>query len=51
MLLDHVNQVEVADRLRKGVYAALASPETRTKDLGGTLSTEQFADAVIRKMG
>jgi isocitrate dehydrogenase (NAD+) len=50
MLCDHVGQLEAGDRLRRGVHAALASPETRTRDLGGTLGTAQYTDAVIRKM-
>ena len=50
MLLDHVEQREAAARLRTGVTAALASAETRTGDLGGRASTEQYTDAVIRAM-
>jgi isocitrate dehydrogenase (NAD+) len=50
MLLDHVEQREAAGRLRAGVTAALASPETRTGDLGGRASTAQYTDAVIRAM-
>jgi isocitrate dehydrogenase (NAD+) len=48
MLLDHVSQREAADRLRKGVYAALANAETRTGDLGGKANTQAFTDAVIK---
>jgi isocitrate dehydrogenase (NAD+) len=48
MLLDHVSQREAADRLRKGVYAALASADTRTGDLGGKANTQAFTDAVIK---
>jgi isocitrate dehydrogenase (NAD+) len=48
MLLDHVDQRDAADRLRKGVQAALGSPETRTGDLGGKANTAQYTDAVIR---
>ncbi|HET9990821.1 MAG TPA: isocitrate/isopropylmalate dehydrogenase family protein, partial [Kofleriaceae bacterium] len=48
MLLDHVDQREVADRLRKGVYAALGHAETRTGDLGGKATTQAFTDAVIK---
>jgi isocitrate dehydrogenase (NAD+) len=48
MLLDHVDQRDAADRLRKGVYAALGNAETRTGDLGGTANTAQYTDAVIR---
>jgi isocitrate dehydrogenase (NAD+) len=50
MLLDHVDQGEAAARLRTGVMAALASPETRTGDLGGGANTAQYTDAVIRAM-
>jgi isocitrate dehydrogenase (NAD+) len=50
MLLDHVDQREAGDRLRTGVYAALAAAESRTGDLGGKANTEQFTDAVIRAM-
>jgi isocitrate dehydrogenase (NAD+) len=48
MLLDHVGQRPAADRLRKGVYAALANPATRTGDLGGKANTQTFTDAVIK---
>jgi len=51
MLLDHVEQPAAAERLRRGVSAALASPETRTGDLGGKANTAQYTDAVIRAMG
>ncbi len=51
MLLDHVDQREAAARLRKGVYAALANPESRTGDLGGKGNTASYTDAVIRAMG
>ena len=50
MLLDHVEQGAAAARLRTGVAAALASPETRTGDLGGRSNTAQYTDAVIRAM-
>ena len=49
MLLDHVDQRPAADRLRKGIRAALADPATRTGDLGGKANTEQFTAAVIAK--
>jgi isocitrate dehydrogenase (NAD+) len=51
MLLDHVGQTEAASRVRKGVYAALAKPETRTKDLKGQADTKTFTEAVIRNLG
>jgi isocitrate dehydrogenase (NAD+) len=48
MLLDYIDQREAGDRLRKGIYAALAKAETRTGDLGGKANTAQYTDAVIR---
>jgi isocitrate dehydrogenase (NAD+) len=51
MLLDHVEQRDAAARLRTGIMAALASPDTRTGDLGGRTNTAQYTDAVIRAMG
>jgi isocitrate dehydrogenase (NAD+) len=50
MLLDHLEQRDAATRLRAGITAALASPETRTGDLGGRANTAQYTDAVIRAM-
>ena len=50
MLLDHVDQREAAERLRKGIYAALGDASTRTGDLGGKANTAQYTDAVIRAM-
>ncbi|HTR55226.1 MAG TPA: isocitrate/isopropylmalate family dehydrogenase [Kofleriaceae bacterium] len=51
LLLDHVDQPEAAARLRAAVRAALASPETRTGDLGGRANTAQYTDAVVRAIG
>jgi isocitrate/isopropylmalate dehydrogenase len=51
MLLDHIDQREAAERLRRGIIAALANAETRTGDLGGKTNTAGYTDAVIRLMG
>ncbi len=51
LLLDHVDQRDAADRLRKGIKTALANTETRTGDLGGKANTAGYTDAVIRAMG
>jgi isocitrate/isopropylmalate dehydrogenase len=37
----------VAARIEAAIDVALASPETRTRDAGGTLGTAAFADAVV----
>ncbi len=51
MMLEHIGQGEVAERVRGGVEAALRDPETRTRDLGGRAGTREFADAVVRRLG
>jgi len=50
LLLDHIDQGDAANRLRKGIRAALANPETRTGDLGGKTNTAGYTDAVIRAL-
>jgi isocitrate dehydrogenase (NAD+) len=50
MLLDHVGKGEVAVRVRRALERTLAHPEQRTRDLGGTLSTRAFTDAILRNL-
>jgi isocitrate dehydrogenase (NAD+) len=47
LLLEHVGQNEAAARMRSAIMTALASDETRTRDLGGKADTVGFTDAVI----
>jgi isocitrate dehydrogenase (NAD+) len=51
MLLEHIGQNDAAARVKKGVYAALAKAETRTRDLKGQADTKTFTEAVIRNLG
>jgi isocitrate dehydrogenase (NAD+) len=50
MLLEYIDQKAAAERMRKGIFAALANAETRTGDLGGKANTAGYTDAVIRAM-
>lgn len=47
MMLDHVNEKPLGDRLRSAITSALEKPETRTGDLGGTTDTKGYTQAVI----
>ena len=47
MLLDHVDQGEVAARVRRAVSSVICDGTARTRDMGGTHGTTAFADAVI----
>jgi isocitrate dehydrogenase (NAD+) len=49
-MLDYLEQREVASRIRRAVYAALATPAERTRDLGGQADTKTFTDAVLRRL-
>ncbi len=50
LLMDHLEQGEVAERMRAGVRAALASEASRTRDLGGRADTAGFTDAVVAQI-
>ena len=44
MMLEHLGLSHVSKRIMTAIEAALKSPETRTKDLGGTANTDQVAN-------
>ena len=47
MMLEYLNQNEVADRIRKAVDAVLEEGEAVTPDLHGTGTTETYKNAII----
>jgi len=49
-MLDHLGQVDNAQRLRAAIRATLAAKDRTTPDLGGSGSTENFADALIERV-
>jgi isocitrate dehydrogenase (NAD+) len=50
MLLDHIGELEAASRLRRAIALAIVQDNVRTKDLGGSASTTEFARAVARRL-
>ncbi|WP_420426734.1 isocitrate/isopropylmalate dehydrogenase family protein [Algiphilus sp.] len=50
MMLDHVDHHDDAERLRTALRATIVEDRVRTGDLGGTASTEAFADALIQRL-
>jgi isocitrate dehydrogenase (NAD+) len=50
MMLNHIHEEAIAKKIRDAYDAILAEGKQLTRDLGGTLGTEQFADALIMKM-
>ncbi len=49
-MLEHMGLHEEAQRMQKAIEKALESPENRTKDLGGSAGTKEFAQAVISNL-
>lgn len=47
MMLDYLKEGEAAARLRRAVEAVLLRGETLTRDLGGTASTTEIAEAIV----
>ena len=50
MLLDHIGQGETATRIRTAIRKTLLNPETRTRDVGGTVGTREFTRAVVANL-
>ncbi|WP_170480764.1 isocitrate/isopropylmalate dehydrogenase family protein [Ruegeria arenilitoris] len=48
MLLRHLGETNAADLIRASVGVALESPETRTRDLQGTLGTSAFTEVLCK---
>jgi isocitrate dehydrogenase (NAD+) len=47
MMLNHLHEEAIAERIKTAYNAVLAEGAVRTRDLGGTAGTDEFADAVI----
>jgi len=50
MMLDHLGELDRAERLRRAVIDTIVTDAIRTRDLGGTASTEEFGRAVARRV-
>ena len=51
MLLDHIGELDWGNRLREAVESTIVQDNVRTRDLGGSASTREFGDAVVRRLG
>jgi isocitrate dehydrogenase (NAD+) len=50
MMLDHIGELDRAERIRQAVIDAIVLDNVRTRDLGGMASTEEFGRAVGRRV-
>jgi isocitrate dehydrogenase (NAD+) len=49
MMLDHIGELERAQRIRDAIAITIVRDGIRTRDLGGTASTAEFGDAVAKR--
>ncbi len=49
-MLYYLGYTDEADRMQQGIESALKSPETRTKDLGGSAGTKEFTQAIVSNL-
>ena len=50
MMLRHLGDEACALRVEKALFAALEQGAARTRDIGGTATTAQYARAVVAKL-
>jgi isocitrate dehydrogenase (NAD+) len=46
LMLMHIGEADAAARITRALHAVLQRGDARTRDLGGTASTTEFADAI-----
>jgi isocitrate/isopropylmalate dehydrogenase len=50
MMLRHLDETDAANRVEKAMLDVFTEGKVRTKDLGGTAKTADFANAIIDKL-
>lgn len=50
MMLEHLGHAEEAERIRAALGGAIRAGDGTTPDLGGTGTTDAFADAILRRL-
>jgi tartrate dehydrogenase/decarboxylase/D-malate dehydrogenase len=49
MMLDHLGELDPAERIRKAIVTTIVRDGIRTRDLGGTATTQEFGSAVAQR--
>ena len=50
LMLRYINERQAADRIEQALLKVFTEGKVRTRDIGGTAKTAEFADAIISKM-
>ena len=51
LMLHHIGESEAAARIESALFRVLATPGRTTRDLGGTATTTEFAEAICNELG
>ena len=51
LMLRHLGEREAADKIENAMLTVFEEGKVRTRDIGGSARTAEFADAIIQKMG
>ena len=50
MMLEHVHEYDKAKQLRRTIKVVLNEDNVRTGDLGGSATTSEYAEAIIKRL-
>jgi isocitrate dehydrogenase (NAD+) len=50
LMLRHIGEREAADKVENAMLTVFEEGKVRTRDIGGSARTAEFADAIIQKM-
>ncbi|HEY8560299.1 MAG TPA: isocitrate dehydrogenase (NAD(+)) [Pyrinomonadaceae bacterium] len=50
LMLRHIGEMDAADRVERAMMDIYAEGNVRTRDLGGTAKTDEFATAIVEKL-
>ena len=50
LMLRHIDERAAADKIENAMLKVFSEGTVRTRDIGGTSSTNEFADAIIGKI-
>jgi len=50
LMLNHIEERSAAEKIEKALLKVFEEGKVRTRDIGGSATTNEFADAVIGKM-
>jgi isocitrate/isopropylmalate dehydrogenase len=50
-MLEHIGQAATAERICRALDSVVLEGRARTRDMGGSASTGEFTDALVRALG